>query len=184
MFQCTYLKINISDFTSVCPSVHTSHLFLMLTSLGYNFNFHPFLLKNIKWQSWQKHQRHQSRTDTYLFLKFLPGEHCQFVTENFLRIEHLLVVHLLNKRVVLNAIGLKKLHVGHLKGLTDRLSDELSLEICRIFTPFPPTFCIFSQFVFVGSILILRISTCTFLNKANFQHFFVFEISQILVTPA
>ena len=64
----------------------------------------------------------------HLFLKLLFGEECQFVSENFLGIEHLLIVHLLDKGVVLDSVGLQEFNIGHLKGLPDRLSDELSLK--------------------------------------------------------
>lgn len=64
----------------------------------------------------------------YLFLQLLPGEHGQLVAEDLLWVEHLLVVHLFDEGVVLDPIGLQKLHVGHLECLANGLGDELSLQ--------------------------------------------------------
>ena len=65
---------------------------------------------------------------SYLFLQLLSRKHCQLVPEYLLRVEHLLVVHLLDEGVVLDAVGLQELHVGDLEGLPDGLGDELSLQ--------------------------------------------------------
>ena len=64
----------------------------------------------------------------YLFLHFLIRKHIEFLSEYFLLIEHLLVVRLLHQTRVLDPICLEELHVGHLKGLPDRLGDEASLQ--------------------------------------------------------
>ena len=68
---------------------------------------------------------------TNLFLKLFFGKHGQFIAKYFLRIEYFLVVHFFDERVVLDAIGLKKLHVSHLESLPDRLGNELGLEIIQ-----------------------------------------------------
>ena len=64
---------------------------------------------------------------THLLLQLLLGEHGELVAEDLLRVEDLLVVHLLDERVVLDAVRLQELHVRHLESLPDRLSDELGL---------------------------------------------------------
>ena len=64
-----------------------------------------------------------------LFLKLLFGKHGQFIAKYLLRVEYFLVVHFFDERVVLDAIGLKKLHVSHLESLPDRLGNELGLGI-------------------------------------------------------
>ena len=65
---------------------------------------------------------------TCLLLQLLLGEHGELVAEDLLRVEDLLVVHLLDERVVLDAVRLQELHVGHLERLPDRLRDELRLR--------------------------------------------------------
>ena len=68
------------------------------------------------------------KDNTYLLLQLLPGEHGELVAEYLLRVEDLLVVHLLDEGVVLDPVRLQELHVGHLERLADRLRDELGLR--------------------------------------------------------
>ena len=76
---------------------------------------------------------------TCLLLQLLLGEHGELVAEDLLRVEDLLVVHLLDERVVLDAVRLQELHVRHLERLPDRLRDELRLRKreCSVSWSFP-----------------------------------------------
>ena len=65
---------------------------------------------------------------THFFLQFPLGKESQLVAKDFLRIEHLLVVHFFDKGVVLDTIRLEKLDIGDLKSLADRLGNELCLQ--------------------------------------------------------
>ena len=67
-------------------------------------------------------------TSTHFFLQFSLGKESQLVAKDFLRIEHLLVVHFFDKGVVLDTIRLEKLDIGDLKSLADRLGNELCLQ--------------------------------------------------------
>ena len=66
--------------------------------------------------------------ETDLLLHVLVGEEVEFLPVDLLLVEHLLVVDLLDKRRVIDAIGLEELHVGDLEGLPNGLGYQLGLQ--------------------------------------------------------
>lgn len=67
-------------------------------------------------------------TASHLLLELFLGKHLELVAEDLLRVEHLLVVHFADETLILDAVCFEEFHVGHLEGLADGLSDELSLQ--------------------------------------------------------
>lgn len=65
---------------------------------------------------------------TYLFLLVVAGEERQFLAEDLLLIQNLLVVDVLQQVRIFDAVGLEELGIRHLKGLSDRLRYQLSLQ--------------------------------------------------------
>ena len=64
----------------------------------------------------------------HLLLELFLSKHCELVPIDLLGVEHLLVVHLFDKGVILDTVGLEKLHVGNLEGLADTLGYKLGLQ--------------------------------------------------------
>jgi hypothetical protein len=83
--------------------------------------------KNVHFFSQQKKRIHFWGAD--LFLPLLAGEERKLVVEDLLRVEDLLVVHLLHEGGVLDAVRLQELDVSHLESLADGLGDELGLKM-------------------------------------------------------
>ena len=84
--------------------------------------------------SWNHFIKHKSLTiltnctfSSHLFLKLFLCKEGKFISKDFLRIEHLLIVHFFHKRMIFDPISLQEFHISHLKCLSDRLSDELGL---------------------------------------------------------
>ena len=88
------------------------------------FCFVFFVRCSKRWQG----EAHLSES-TYLFMEVLVGEQVELLAVNFLLVEHILVVHLLEEARVFDAIGLEELQVRHLERLTDGLSNELGLKV-------------------------------------------------------
>ena len=131
------LNIHISTNTSFM----LDEMFQLKTSkfsifLKYENSYHVHTKNMAKFEifSWNHFIKHKSLTiltnctfSSHLFLKLFLCKEGKFISKDFLRIEHLLIVHFFHKRMIFDPISLQEFHISHLKCLSDRLSDELGL---------------------------------------------------------
>ena len=136
----SFVMLNIHISTNA--SFMLDEMFQLKTSkfsifLKYENSYHVHTKNMAKFEifSWNHFIKHKSLTiltnctfSSHLFLKLFLCKEGKFISKDFLRIEHLLIVHLFDKRMIFNAIGFQKFHVGYLESLPNWLSNELSLK--------------------------------------------------------